>query len=384
MEQFGKYRIIRKLAGGGMGEIHLAEVEIAGYPRKIALKRILPSLTDNKDFLEMFVREARIIARLAHPNIVHILDFGNVGETFYQAMEYIPGHSLREVMERLANRRETVPPEVALHIARGVAHALAYAHDLCDEEGHALGLIHRDLNPRNILISDAGQVKVIDFGIARAHGITTQHTQHDVLKGIMSYIAPEYLENRPIDHRADLFSFGVVLYEMLAGVRPFHADSEAGVMRRILDGDFTSLTKRPNVPRALAEIVDRLLARDPDKRYQHFHEVIADINARCAEFLGTDAAHVAAWTKILFDSTAFAMSGDDGWVTSTFDFEQPEDSASHIMRGIRRSGQRRLAVLGSLLIASILVMIMSLWAPFMDKPPERDIRPVPPPKATPA
>jgi len=276
----GKYKLVRLIASGGMAEVYLArQAGAAGFEKLVCLKRILPHLARDKQFVEMFLNEARIAARLDHPNIVSIFDLGEANGNYFIAMEFIDGPSLRAAGKRAAERGERLPIPEIVRIVCMAASGLHYAHDLAGPDGKPLGLVHRDISPDNILVHRNGAAKVVDFGIAKAAnsgGLTRTGT----LKGKVAYMPPEQLRGDPLDRRADVFALGVVLYEMLAGQRPWAGDSEVSLIGKIMTEDPQPLAKlRPDAPAGLAAVIDRALAKDRAARYASCHDLQADLEA---------------------------------------------------------------------------------------------------------
>jgi serine/threonine-protein kinase len=265
--EIDKYRLLRKLATGGMAEVYLAQAAgPAGFQKTLVLKRILPHLAEDQAFVEMFLNEARLAALLNHPNIVQIYDLGEAEGSYFIAMEYVDGPNLRDLSRKASEAGRIVPFEQAAKIIALACEGLGYAHDF-SENGQALNLIHRDISPDNILISHAGAVKVVDFGIAKAAN-QASHTHAGALKGKLGYMSPEQLRGRPLDRRADIFSLGVVLYELLAGMKPFDATSDIAAMKAILhDPPIPLGQQRPDCPAALAVIIERALEKDRESRY---------------------------------------------------------------------------------------------------------------------
>jgi serine/threonine protein kinase len=266
---YGPYQLLEKIAVGGMAEVFKAKRRgLAGFEKVIAVKRILPHLSHNEEFVTMFVDEAKLVAGLTHPNIVHIFDLGRIGASYYIAMEYVDGRDLRSTLKRLHERAERLPAGLAVFVASRVASALDHAHRHKDAEGRPLRIVHRDVSPQNILISFEGQVKLTDFGIAKA-ATKASTTERGALRGKLMYMSPEQAWGRPIDHRSDLFSLGIVLYEMLSGERPFlgAGSSDMGILKKVREADVPPLAPLGvTMPAELERIVMRALAREPDDR----------------------------------------------------------------------------------------------------------------------
>ena len=275
-----------------MAEVWLARSRgIKGFKKTIVLKTILPHFADNPDFVNMFINEALLASLLNHPNVVQIFDLGEIDEQYFIAMEFVDGRTLRQVQRALAKAKKITPPWLVLHVAMSVCEALEYAHNKCDDEGTALNIVHRDVTPENIMISFAGTAKVLDFGIAKA-SIAASETKAGTLKGKYAYMAPERIVGMKAggkpDRRSDIYSLGVLLYELLTGKRPFKADNELSLLRQIAEEDPQPPRERASwVPERLDEIVLRAMARDPAWRYQ----TAADLREDLHEFLISVDSH---------------------------------------------------------------------------------------------
>ena len=275
-----------------MAEVWLARARgIKGFKKTIVLKTILPHFADNPDFVNMFINEALLASLLNHPNIVQIFDLGEIDEQYFIAMEFVDGRTLRQVQRALAKAKKITPPWLVLHVAMSVCEALEYAHNKCSDEGVPLNIVHRDVTPENVMISFAGTAKVLDFGIAKA-SIAASETKAGTLKGKYAYMAPERIVGMKAggkpDRRSDIYSMGVLLYELLTGKRPFKADNELSLLRQIAEEDPQPPRQRASwVPERLDEIVLRTMARDPDWRYQ----TAADLREDLHEFLLSVDSH---------------------------------------------------------------------------------------------
>ncbi|MFN7131018.1 MAG: protein kinase domain-containing protein [Myxococcales bacterium] len=268
MERFGKYQLIRKLATGGMAEIYLARSEgLEGFQKQLVVKRILPHLAENEEFVEMFLHEARIAVRLNHPNVVQIYDLGRADGSYFIAMEYIAGDDVRRIWKRADAAGTPIPIPLACRIVADAAAGLDYAHKRTDASGSPLNIIHRDVSPQNILVSYEGAVKVVDFGIAKAADQATV-TRSGVLKGKYSYMSPEQGAGKDIDHRTDQFALGVVLYELLTCTRLFKRQNEIQTLAAVTECRIPPPSAaNPRVPKELDPIVMRALARERRDRY---------------------------------------------------------------------------------------------------------------------
>jgi serine/threonine protein kinase len=265
-ESFAEYELVDRLGVGGMAETFVAvRSGDGGFEQRVCLKRILPVFADEKDFVGMFLREARLSALLHHPHIARVLDFGIVADTHYLALELIEGIDLRALLRHFRMRAEGLPAGLTAYVGRALAGALDFAHT-ADSEGRVAGIVHRDVSPSNVLLSTAGEVKLADFGIAKAMS-RPGSIQSAALKGKIPYMAPEYALGRRCSARSDLFSLGVVLYECLAGARPFDADNDMATLERARKGLRKPLeTFVHDAPRALIEAVEMLIEPAPADR----------------------------------------------------------------------------------------------------------------------
>jgi TonB family protein len=282
-ERFGQYTLLERIAVGGMAEVWKARMRgVEGFQKTVAIKRILPQMTGNAELMGMFIDEAKLAAQLTHPNIVHIYDLGKMGRDYYIAMELVDGKDLRSLLNAARHKGMPVPLGLGLLIAARVASALDYAHRKRDFEGRELGLVHRDVSPQNVLLTYEGDVKLCDFGIAKAVSKAGQ-TQIGALKGKLQYMSPEQAWGRPVDARSDLFSLGAVLFEMVTGERQFTGESEISVLEAVRQGR-TRLPRQldPAIPREVDEIVARALAIDPKDRFQSAGEMKQRLEAALA------------------------------------------------------------------------------------------------------
>lgn len=268
-EIFGKYELIRKIATGGMAEVFLAEqrTDLGGFVKRVAIKRMFPHLADSEDATNMFLDEARIAATFNHPNIVQIYELGREGENFYLAMEFVDGRDLRRILDRARELDNPLPLNLAVYIVGKVAEGLHYAHTATDDAGKLMHVVHRDVSPQNVLVSRTGHVKVCDFGIARAED-RLQHTKQGQFKGKICYMSPEQFETSEVDHRSDIYSMGVLLYEATTGRRVYDADTDVEVMRMMAIGDIKTPSELvPGYPQDLEAIVLTCLQKNPADRF---------------------------------------------------------------------------------------------------------------------
>jgi serine/threonine-protein kinase len=277
---FGKYRLLEPVASGGMAEVWRAEAPGAeGFVKEVALKLIRGDHDARGDFVRMFIQEARLASRLSHANIVQVFDFDQVEGQYYIAMEMVRGRTLREVVDRCREQGVRLGLARAVHVCAEVARALAYAHRL-EEGGRPAGLVHRDVSPQNVLLSFEGEVKLTDFGIARALG-ASELTAPGTLKGKIAYMAPEQARSEPVDARADVFAVGVMLWELCTGRRLFARDTEAATLAAVLGADEPSPPSAWNeaVPPRLDQAVLAALARDPARRTPSAEALSAELGA---------------------------------------------------------------------------------------------------------
>ena len=270
-QEFGKYVLLSKLAAGGMAVTYRARLTgAAGVTKPCVIKQILPHFADDPDFIEMFVSEARVAAQLSHGNIAQVFDFGEVNGQYFIALELVHGQPLSKVLRRAAKAgMGFFPIPLALHVISKLCDGLDYAHRYVGEDGQPMGLVHRDVSPDNVLVSYEGEIKVIDFGIAKATSVVEQKTSPGVVKGKYPYFSPEQAQGRQdLDSRTDVYAVGVVLYEALCGKRPYDGEFFA-VLPRILAGDYTPPSKiNPAISPELEDIISRALARRREDRFQ--------------------------------------------------------------------------------------------------------------------
>lgn len=265
---FGRYFLIDKIAVGGMAEVFKAKsFSHGGFEKLLVIKRILQHLTENEDFVEMFIDEAKISVELQHPNIVQIYDFGRIAENYFIAMECVEGKDVKGLLRKLAERRKVLPMEYAVYIAHEMCKGLDYAHKRTDMQGAPLSIIHRDVSPSNILVSYSGEVKIADFGIAKAQ-ISAYNTKGGVLKGKFEYMSPEQASGTDLNHQSDVFSTGIILHEMLTGRRLFKTNSDIKTLERIKAVDVQPPSElNAGIPKRLDDIVMKAMSKDPSERF---------------------------------------------------------------------------------------------------------------------
>ncbi len=266
-KDYGRYRLLKKLATGGMAEVFLAQQKgLEGFEKLLVIKRILPHLADDQEFVSMFLNEARIAARFNHPNIVQIYDLGKEEDTYFIAMEFIHGEDLGRIMRKAWQARAWIPVPIALRIIASVCEGLYYAHTKTDEHGNPLKVVHRDISPQNIIVSFDGNVKVLDFGIARAADQVST-TRSGAIKGKYAYMSPEQASGKVVDHRSDIFAVGLVLFELLTGMRPLKRENDIMTLKAAVDCRFPRCSEVANVAPEVDPLVQRALAKLADDRY---------------------------------------------------------------------------------------------------------------------
>ena len=277
-QRLGSYEILGKLARGGMAELFLAKTRgPEGFEKIVVIKKILPGFAANPKFVKLFLDEARLAAGLDHPHIAHVYDMGTVDGDYFFAMEYVHGKDVRSVMRRTTANERKFPIEHAVMIARTTAAALHYAHERRRGDGTLLDIVHRDVSPSNILLSFDGAVKLVDFGVAKA-ATSTVKTRTGTLKGKISYMSPEQAKGAPVDRRSDVFSLGIVLWEMVTSSRLFRAENDLATIQMIVTSKPQPPTElSPECPAELERICLKALAGDPEDRYQSAEELQLDL-----------------------------------------------------------------------------------------------------------
>lgn len=300
--RFGKYVLLDRISIGGMAEVFKAKLEgVEGFEKILAIKRILPALVKDKEFIEMFVDEAKIAGQLTQENICPIYELGKVGEAYYIAMEHIWGKDLLQIINRFRRMRKFMPPVMAAWVASKICGALDYAHRKTDANGKPLNIIHRDISPQNIIVGYEGQVKLIDFGIAKAASRTTR-TRAGVLKGKFGYMSPEQVRGLELDPRSDIFTVGTCLWEMAVCGRLFLGESDFSTLEKVRRAKVARPSAQvPNLPVDFEDIIMRALERDPKDRFQSaaaMLEALQGFLSRQTPPYGTST--LASWMKSAF------------------------------------------------------------------------------------
>ncbi|RLC20332.1 MAG: hypothetical protein DRH93_13840 [Deltaproteobacteria bacterium] len=275
-DKVGPYMLTKKIAQGGMAELYLAEyIREDGFRRTVAIKKILPHLSQNQDFVDMFIREARLAAMLQHPNIVQIFDLIKMHNSSFMAMEYIDGKNLAEIM---AHEKKGLPVDLSIFLIQKISSGLYYSHTKKSADTkEPLNIVHRDISPQNMLISFKGEVKISDFGISKARS-EPSFTQAGVIKGKLSYLSPEQALGKETDHQSDLYALGIIFYEILSGKRLYRFNNELEALSALPKTKVTPIIEvRSDIPEGVNDIVMKCLEKDTTVRYQSGKEIYSDL-----------------------------------------------------------------------------------------------------------
>ena len=274
-----RYRVVEKLESGGMAEVFRAESEgLQGFKKQVAIKRVLPHLSEKKKFISMFLDEARLSAQLSHSNCVQVFDIGVGDNAYFIVMEYVDGANLKAIAESLRKHGREFPVQPAALIALEICKGLSYAHELRDPNGVDLKIVHRDMSPPNVLVTKYGEIKIVDFGLAKANS-QLERSEPGIIKGKFSYLSPEAAMGGEVDARTDIFAVGIILWELLAGQRLFLGDTDFQTVKKVQQAVVPSISSiNKAVPPELEKIITRTLAKDPAVRYQTARELGVDLN----------------------------------------------------------------------------------------------------------
>lgn len=309
--QFGDYILLEKIATGGMAELFKAKKKgVEGFEKLVAIKRILPHLCDNDEFIKMFIDEAKLAAQLSHPNIVQIYELGKVNSNLFIAMELVEGKDLRALLKKIKEAGRLIPMPIVLHIGSRLCAALDYAHRMKNPQGEFMNIVHRDVSPQNIIISYEGEVKLVDFGIAKA-AVKAHQTQTGALKGKLLYMSPEQASAKYIDRRSDIFALGVILWEMLTNKPLFYekGDSEVSIIEKVRKAIVPDIkTLRLGIPDEFKRILMKALQLDPAKRYQNASEMQIDIDSLLHKMhIQVSQTTLAGYVSALFSDDEFRL-----------------------------------------------------------------------------
>jgi eukaryotic-like serine/threonine-protein kinase len=391
--RLGKYQLVARLATGGMAEIYLARQAVGGtFSRLVVVKRILPHLAEEPRFIQMFLEEARLASQIHHTNVVQIYDVDQHEESYYIAMEYIDGLSLGAICRR-GRRQGILPPfDVAAETVAQACDGLHAAHELCDETGQPLGLVHRDVSPHNLMIARDGLIKVVDFGIAKAK-TTAIRTRTGDIKGKYPYMSPEQVQAQELDRRSDIFSLGAILAELLLGRRLFERESELATLKAITEDRIALMSELdPRVPGPLSDVVAKALARPREARFSTAAEMGAEIRAvmerlgartspktlarylqvECADLLearsraikGVDQGSTPSWSTVPrvegFDESESSRASRDA--ADELDLTRPMKSTvrSHAAAKAKRRSRRRPIVALAVGLAGVVAVSIAI------------------------
>jgi len=338
---FGKYLLLDRISVGGMAEVFKAKsYGVEGFEKIIAIKRILPTMGEDRDFIKMFIDEAKIAGQLAHANICQIFELGRIDGSHFIAMEYIWGKDLLQIQNRLRKTKQTMPVPMACFVIAKVLEGLDYAHRKRDPLGRPLEIVHRDCSPQNVLVSYEGEVKLIDFGIAKATSRNSR-TMAGVLKGKFGYMSPEQVRGLPLDRRSDIFAIGTMLYECLTGERLFNGETDFSTLEKVRNVDIVPPRQlNPQIPESVEKVILKALAKDVEDRYQWCSEMLADLQAY---LMGQDvvftAKSLSSWLKEVFSQEIererqlleqYKRVGRDGLIAGVPSAEAKLDVVEHL------------------------------------------------------
>ncbi len=278
-DQQQRYRVVEKLESGGMAEVFLAESEgLQGFRKQVAIKRVLPHLSEKKKFISMFLDEARLSAQLSHSNCVQVFDIGVGDNAYFIVMEYVDGANLKAVAETMKKTNTQFPLPAAVYLAIEICKGLAYAHEMKDPNtGEAMHIVHRDMSPPNVLLTKYGEVKIVDFGLAKANS-QLEKSEPGIIKGKFSYLSPEAAMGQDVDARTDIFAVGIILWELLAGQRLFLGETDFQTVKKVQQAQIPSISSlNPKVTPDLEKIINKALARDPAQRYTSARDFARDL-----------------------------------------------------------------------------------------------------------
>jgi eukaryotic-like serine/threonine-protein kinase len=327
---WGKYTLVKRMAKGGMAELFLAiQRSMAGFEKLVVIKRILPEMHEDKSFIEMLLSEARVAATLSHPNIVQTFDAGEVNGTPFIAMEHVNGEDIRGVVRQMKKvGKQEFPLGLALEIVMSVAAGLAYAHERVDLDGTKLHIVHRDISPQNVVLTFDGDVKIVDFGIAKSDTKFGTHTKSGRLKGKIPYMSPEQARGEEVDGRSDIFSLGIMLFELTTGRRLFKGPSEYETLRLICEERYPLPTElRADYPIALENVVMKALAKDRKDRYATARDMQRDLEAYArAERIDTGSVALSEFMREVFADELANQAADKDLIARVRQQSTPDDS----------------------------------------------------------
>lgn len=274
-----RYRVLQRIAAGGMAEVFRAEsAGVEGFKKTVAIKRVLPHLAEKKQFIGMFLDEARLSAHLSHSNCVQVFDIGMGDNTYFIVMEFVDGADLKALIEHQKKQNKPFPLQEACLICLKICEGLSYAHECRDSKGRELHIVHRDMSPPNVLITRHGEVKIVDFGLAKANS-QLEKSEPGIIKGKFGYLSPEAAQGQTVDHRTDVFAVGIILWEMLAGRRLFLGDTDLDTVRQVQAANIPAISQfNPYCDPEVEAVLAKALARDPDRRYASARHLGRDLS----------------------------------------------------------------------------------------------------------
>jgi serine/threonine protein kinase len=318
-ERFGSYEIYEELGAGGLAAVHLARTRAVKNP--VALKRLYPHIASVRELVGSFIDEARLARHLRHPGIARVYEFGKLRGTYFIAFEFVPGPTLQQLQQHCIDYVGKIPTMVVLEIAYQLCDALEHAHNMRNELGHPLGIVHRDVSPSNVIVSNTGQVKLIDFGLAKTKQNSVQ-SQVGVIKGKLNYVAPEYLSGK-LDARCDLWALGVVMYELLTGKRLFDAPAQGTILDHVRSLPIPPPSRsNSEVPPEVDQIVLTALTRDPNKRWQRAGDMRDAIGVVAAGRL--TAQQLVSWVEWVFTQKE-PLRREDSAVSALYEIIQSKE-----------------------------------------------------------
>lgn len=278
-ESAQRYRVVEKLESGGMAEVFRAESEgLQGFRKQVAIKRVLPHLSEKKRFIAMFLDEARVTAQLTHSNCVQVFDIGVGDNAYFIVMEFVDGANLKSIAESLKKQGKDFPVQAAAFIAHEICKGLSYAHELTDQQGNPLHIVHRDMSPPNVLVTKYGEVKIVDFGLAKASS-QLEKSEPGIIKGKFSYLSPEAAMGQEVDPKTDIFAVGIILWELLAGQRLFLGETDFQTVKKVQQAQIPPISQvNRKAPAELERIVNKALARESSQRYNTARELGQDLS----------------------------------------------------------------------------------------------------------
>lgn len=338
----GRYELLVPIAAGGMAMVWAARMKgTRGFQKIVAVKTMLPKLSEDQQFEQMFLDEATLASKVRHPHVVEILDLGEESGVLYLVMEWIDGVPLNQLMKAAKKKRGAIPLPIAIRIVTQACAGLHAAHEIMNDEGESVGLVHRDVSPQNILVTFDGVAKVVDFGVAKATAVGDGATGAGQIKGKVGYMAPEQIKGDDLDRRVDVFAMGIVLYALTTGKHPFRRESEAATMYNIASPDAVIYPSRavPNYPEALEKVVTKALAKERDQRFETANSLLRALDALPASLRGATDADVGAFVRELLGDERDRQKQELAKALERADAREQEQTSSGLVPAIPLSHQ---------------------------------------------